>query len=153
MTRLNRELWFEETNGPLSITALPSPDRNVLVQRVHDTALNARFACQVFPAVQPGDTATVAYTATGGRFVYDHYWRQSIPRPTDELVIRLRHAGVENLTRCTATEDRPDGAEISATDSLSWTRDDSGVVIELVRRNLRPDQAVTLRWDTQRATT
>ncbi|SQD95665.1 putative transcriptional regulator, XRE family [Parafrankia sp. Ea1.12] len=152
-TRLNRELWFETTNGPLQIESLPSPDRNIIIQRVHDTKLSARFACQVFPAVQPGESVTVGYRSTGGRFVYDHYWRQSIVRPTGTLTIRLRHQGVTSLTRCSATEDRPDGSEISATEGLSFARDEAGVVIELTRRNLRPNQFVTLRWDTAHAST
>ncbi len=152
-TRLNRELWFETTNGPLQIEALPSADRNIIIQRIHDTKLNARFACQIFPAVQPGESAMVGYRSTGGRFVQDHYWRQSIVRPTGILTIRLRHQGVTSLTRCSATEDRPDGSEISAAEGLSFARDDSGVVIELTRRNLRPNQFVTLRWDTAHAST
>jgi|GEM_PF-1614990 len=151
-TRLNRELWFETTNGPLQLDALPSPDRNIIIQRIHDTKLSARFACQIFPAIQPGESATVGYRSSGGRFVYDHYWRQSIVRPTGTLTIRLRHQGVTSLTRCTATEDRPDGSEISATDGLSFSRDDAGVVIELTRHDLRPNQFVTLRWDTAHAT-
>ncbi|TCJ40729.1 helix-turn-helix transcriptional regulator [Parafrankia sp. BMG5.11] len=150
-TRLNRELWFETTNGLLQIEALPSPDRNIIIQRIHDTELNARFACQVFPAIQPGESAIVGYRSSGGRFVYDHYWRQSIVRPTGTFTIRLRHQGVTSLTRCTATEDRPDGSEISATDGLSFSRDENGVVIELTRYNLRPNQFVTLRWDTTHA--
>lgn len=80
LTRLSQELWFETTNGPLKIEPLPSPDRNVLIQRIHDTPLNARFACQIFPAIQPGESAEIGYRSTGGRFVYDHYWRQAIPR-------------------------------------------------------------------------
>ncbi|CUU54124.1 hypothetical protein Ga0074812_102127 [Parafrankia irregularis] len=152
-TRLNRELWFETTRGPLDIEALPTPDRNIIIQRVHDTALSARFACQIFPAIQPGESATVGYRGTGGRFVYDHYWRQSIVRPTGLFTIRLRHQGVTALTRCSATEDRPDGSEVTATESLSIARDENGIVIELTRRNLRPNQFVTLRWDTPHAST
>jgi hypothetical protein len=147
LTRMSHDLWFETTNGPLKIEALPSPDRNVLIQRIHDTALNARFACQIFPAIEPGESAEIGYRSTGGRFVYDHYWRQSIPRPTGLFVIRLRHHGITTLERCSASEDRPDGSEISATESLSWNQDADGVAIELTRRNLRPNQAVTLRWD------
>ncbi|KPM53350.1 XRE family transcriptional regulator [Frankia sp. R43] len=150
-TRLNRELWFETTRGPLDIEALPTPDRNIIIQRIHDTDLSTRFACQIFPAIQPGESATVGYRGTGGRFVYDHYWRQSIVRPTGLLTIRLRHQGVTALTRCSATEDRPDGSEVTATESLSIARDDNGIVIELTRRNLRPNQFVTLRWDTPHA--
>jgi len=150
LTRIARELWFEETNGPLTIEPVAYDERNVIIQRVHDTPLNARFACQIFPAVQHGESTTIGYRATGGRFVYDHYWRQSITRPTDEFLIRLRHHGISMLTRCTASEERPDGSEISATDGLSWQRDGDDIVIELARRHLRANQSVTLRWDTHR---
>ncbi|MBI1758272.1 MAG: helix-turn-helix transcriptional regulator [Actinobacteria bacterium] len=152
-TRLVRELWFEHTNGALQIDAVPTGDRGIIIQRIHDTQLSAKFACQIFPALQPGESATVSYTCTGGRFVYDHYWRQQIVRPTDELTIRLRHHGVDSLSRCAAIEERPDGSEVSATESLSWRRDDAGIAIELIRRDLRANQSVTLRWDTPRATT
>jgi hypothetical protein len=75
MTRLNRELWFETTNGPPSIEALPSPNRNIIIWRVHDTALSARFACQLFPrcnparpprSATPAPAAGSSTTTTGG---------------------------------------------------------------------------------------
>jgi hypothetical protein len=151
-TRFTRELWFEHTTGSLTLEAIPGldPDRNVIVQRIHDTALNTKFACQLFPALQPGESARFGYTCTGGRFVYDHFWRQSTSRPTDELTIRLRHAGITSLGRCSASEERPDGSEVSATESLTWHQDEGGVAIELTRKGLRPNQAVTLRWDPPR---
>ena len=49
--------------------------RNLITQKIHQSKLNAHYACQVFPAVQPGESATIAYTCTGGRFVDEHYRR------------------------------------------------------------------------------
>ncbi len=150
LTRLARELWFENTRGPLAITALPSDGHNVIIQRVHDTQSMAKFACQIFPAIPPGASASVGYTCEGGQFVRDHYWRQSIARPTGVLTIRLRHRGAASLTRCTATEEYADGYEISATDSLTVTIDGKDIVMELIRRDLSPGQAVTILWDINR---
>lgn len=150
-TRLSRELWFEHTKDVLDIQAVAGGDRSIIVQRIHDTRLNAKFACQIIPALQPGDSTVVGYTCTGGRFVYDHYWRQSVTHPTDELTIRLHHRGITSLTRCSALEERPDGSEISATESLSLRHEDEGITIALTHRNLMPNQSVTLRWDTARA--
>jgi transcriptional regulator with XRE-family HTH domain len=146
-TRLSRELWFEHTNGSLDLQAVSPPDRSIIIQRVHDTQLNAKFACQILPALQPGESTSVGYTCTGGRFVYDHYWRQSVTHPTNELIIRLRHHGIDTVTRCSALEERPDGSELSAAESLILHRDSDGIIIELTRRNLLPNQSVTLRWD------
>ncbi|KLL10837.1 MULTISPECIES: helix-turn-helix domain-containing protein [Protofrankia] len=151
LTRLARELWFENTRGPLALTALPSDGHNVIIQRIHDTPSMAKFACQIFPAIQPGASASVGYTCEGGQFVSDHYWRQSITRPTGILTIRLRHRGAASLTRCTAAEEYADGYEVTATDSLTVTSDGTDIIIELVRRDLGPGQAVTLRWDVTRA--
>lgn len=149
-TRLPAELWFETTRGPLVIEPVDVGDRNVIIQRVHDTPSIAQFACQIFPALQPGETTTVGFTCEGGRFVYDHYWSQRIHRRVDELTISLAHHGVRQLSRCSATEAHPDGSEVSATDTLTLSRESDGVVILLRRRDLVPGQAVTLRWDVRR---
>ncbi len=155
-TRLTRELWFEHTSGPLVIEALPLDEdddnaRNLIIQKIHQSKLNAHYACQVFPAVQPGESATIAYTCTGGRFVDEHYWRQSVLYPTQELNVRLTHHGIRRLTGCSATEERADGSELSAADSIAWTRHDDAVIIELTRKDLAVNQALTLRWDFPRA--
>jgi hypothetical protein len=115
-TRLPCELWFETTRGPLLIEPTEESDRSVIIQRVHDTPSMTQFACQIFPALPPGESTTLGFTCEGGRFVYDHYWRQNIHRRVDELTISLAHRGVRQLSRCTAVEERPDGSEISATD-------------------------------------
>ncbi|MGL5858958.1 MAG: gamma-glutamylcyclotransferase family protein [Angustibacter sp.] len=82
------------------------------------TASMSKFACQLLPALAPGETMTVAYRATGGRFVADHYWRQSVTRPTTELVIRLRHSSMDMLGHCSAVEELADGSEVSAAEVI-----------------------------------
>jgi hypothetical protein len=117
-----------------------------------DPRLNPHYACQVLPAVQPGESATIAYTCTGGQFVDAFYWRQSVLVPTEELRIRLTHRGIQQLTECSAVEKRADGSELSVADSIAWKRTDDAVVVELVRQNLAVNQALLLRWDFARAT-
>ena len=66
------------------------------------------------------DLAKIGYSCTGGQFADELYWRQSVFRPTKELHLRLRLHGVEVLTGCSAVEERPDGSELTATESLTW---------------------------------
>ncbi|MGL4743935.1 MAG: hypothetical protein ACRCXL_06040 [Dermatophilaceae bacterium] len=148
-SRLPREMWFETTRGNLELESLPTgsdKDRRVMIQRVHDSASMTKFACQILPALMPGEATTIAYRAAAGRFVEDHYWRQSIVRPTAEFTMRLTHAGLDLLALCTASEELADGSEVSAADGLFWDSDDSGVVIGLSRQSLVSNQALTLRW-------
>ncbi|GAA4063897.1 hypothetical protein GCM10022214_16960 [Actinomadura miaoliensis] len=49
--------------------------------------------------------------------------------------------------RCEATEEDPNGAEISADDDLVWDYDGDDAVMTLTRNHLRPNQSLTLRWD------
>lgn len=151
-TRLARQFWFKHAAGPLVVEPLPCPERNVLVQRVHDVGLHVKFACQIFPAIQPGETAKIGYRCTGGRFVDELYWRQSVYRPTKQLSLSLRLHGATVLTGCSAVEERPDGSEVTATESLVWRRNEDGIVIDITRYDLRPNQSVTLRWEYPRAT-
>jgi len=150
LTRTPRELWFEHTRGPLKIAPVGSGARRVAIQRLHDTANLAMFACQFSPAVLPGETATVGYTCEGGQFVSDHYWRQTMPRYTRHFTIDLRHRGAGHLVNCLASEERPDGSERSAAESLMWDTEGSDVSVMLTRDYLRPGQAVTLRWEVSR---
>ncbi len=53
---------------------------------------------------------------------------------------------------CSAVEDRLDGSELTAMESLSLPNDGTGIVIDLNRRNLRSNQSVTVRWDVPDAT-
>lgn len=146
VSRLNAELWFEHTDGPLKITPSGDSEHRVAIQRKHDTSTMSTFACLISPAVQPQQTAVVGYVCEGCRFVNDHYWRQFIPRYTRRLTIRLAHRASQ-LVSCTAVEEHPDGAENSATEALEWRERDGGVDLSLIRRYLKPNQAVTLRWE------
>lgn len=146
-TRLNRELWFEKTTGRLDIEPGADGDRHVIIQRIHDTPTMAKFACQLLPALQPGESTTLRYTCRGGKFEDAYYWRECPRRPTRRLTIRVRHRGARRLTSCTAVAERADGSEISATDSLSCRYDDGDILLEITRENLAPNQAVELRWD------
>jgi len=147
LTRLARELWFETTRSPLKLIPSSGEKHRIVIQRIHDTPSLAKFACQLSPAVKPGEVGAIRYTAEGGRFVQDHYWRQSISRYTRHLTLKLRHRGGDQLIGATATEEHPDGSENSAAEDLIWDHDDTDVVITLTRDHLRPGQAVTLRWE------
>jgi len=146
LTKIVRELWFEHMTGPLVITPASDPQRRIAIQRMHDTATLATFACQISPAIRPGEAGVVGYTCEGGQFLDDHYWREALRRYTRHLTIQLRHHGGGQLTVCTAVEEHPDGSENSATEELMWDYEGNDVVITLTRDYLRPNQAVTLRW-------
>lgn len=64
--------------------------------------------------------------------------------------MRLRHRDAGHLTSCTATEEHPFGSENSATEELLWDYEGNDIVITLTRDYLRPNQAVTLRWEVDR---
>ncbi|MCA1675192.1 MAG: XRE family transcriptional regulator, partial [Actinobacteria bacterium] len=151
MKRMTREQWFETTSGPLKIEPHPSSDRQVHIQRIHDTTNMSKFACQFSPAIEPGDLAEVSYTSRGGRFVHDHYWCQSIPRYTRQFILNIRHRGIAMLLNCTAIEDQIDGSEISAIEDLICSYEDSDALITLTQDYLRPGQAVTVRWKVSHA--
>lgn len=151
MKRMTREQWFETTSGPLKIEPHPSSDRKVYIQRIHDTTSMSKFACQFSPAIEPGEVATISYTSRGGRFVYDHYWCQSVPRYTRHFTLKIRHRGVAMLLNCTAIEDRIDGSEMSAIEDLVCSDEDGDALITLTRDHLQPGQAVTVRWKVSHA--
>jgi hypothetical protein len=150
LTRVARELWFENTRGPLAITPTADCERRLMTQRIHDTANLSKFACQISPPLQPGESAVVGFVCEGGQFVEDHYWRQAIQRHVRRYEISVRHRGVRQLVRCTATEEHPNGAENSADADLVWDFDGEDAVMNLTREHLFPNQAVTLRWDVPR---
>ena len=149
--RLTRELWFETTDGPLTIEPSSSNDRKVAIQRTHDMNNLSKFACHVSPAIDPGEAVTLSYSCRGGQFLHDHYWRQAVPRYTRHLTLNIRHHGVDMLVNCTAIEEQADGSEVSATEDLVCVDDSGDAVITLTRNYLRPSQAVTLRWEISRA--
>lgn len=150
VTRIPREVWFEHTpNPPLQITPLNVGSRKVLIQRLHDTPGLAKFACQITPPIQPGETGTVAYECTGGQFISDHYWRQSAPRYTRHMTITLRHNAVGRLLSYSALEEQVNGSERSVSEDLLWDSDGNDVLVTLTRDYLRPGQALTIRWDVE----
>jgi hypothetical protein len=151
ITRLPRELWFVYTTGPLVIEPVCEGKRRVAIQRVHDTPTLAKFACQISPAIQPGETGVVGYECRGGQFRELLYWRQSLQRYTRHFTIRLRHRGAGTLTSCSAVEEHPDGSESFALEDLIWDYDGDDIVMTVTRDYLRPNQCVTLRWDVHRA--
>lgn len=150
LTRVAAELWFENTRGPLAISATADEGRRVAIQRIHDTQNMAKFACQISPPIRPGQAAQITYRCQGGQFLSDHYWRQSISRLTRHLTISLRQRDAGRLLACTAVEEHPDGSENSAAEDLLWDYDDADAIITLTRDYLRPNQAVTVRWEADR---
>jgi transcriptional regulator with XRE-family HTH domain len=150
ISRLTRELWFEHTEGPLRVDPLHTGAHRIAIQRIHETYNLAKFACLVSPAIQPGESAIVGYTCTGGQFVSDHYWQQVIVRFTRRLSIQTRHRGTQ-LRQCTATAEHVDGAQKLIADSLQWDDSDGDTTIRLVCEYLRPNQIITLRWEVGRA--
>lgn len=150
LKRMSREQWFENTDGRLQIEPHPSSDRTVQIQRVHDTANMSKFTCVFSPAVEPGEVATIAYTTRGGRFLHDHYWRQSAPRYTRHMTLSIRHRSADLLLNCTAIVDDNDGTQHSAIADLVCTYQDGDALITLTRDYLQPNDAVTIRWEVAR---
>jgi hypothetical protein len=150
LTRYTREIWFEYTNGPLVITPVVEAGRRVTIERIADAGGMAKIALQLSPALKPGETASVGYSCEGGLFADKLYWRQSMTRHTMRYTLNLRHRGAGELRGCTAVEEHPDGEVTSADDSLIWDYEGRDVMITLTRDLLRPNQAVTLRWDLAR---
>lgn len=74
-----------------------------------------------------------------------------MPRYTRHLTVTIRHSGVHMLLNCIAVEEHADGSEVSATEHLVCTDDDGAALITLTRDYLQPSQAVTLRWEVNRA--
>ncbi|GAA3604407.1 hypothetical protein GCM10022223_20050 [Kineosporia mesophila] len=147
VTALVRQFWFKHVTNALKVTALPSSDRNVFIKPIHDVGVQLKFACQIFPAINPGETAVIGYSCKGGRFMDELYWRHTVFLPTEHIHLRIRLQGVDALSGCSAVEDRLDGSELTAMESLSLPNDGTGIVIDLNRRNLRSNQSVTVRWD------
>jgi hypothetical protein len=152
LTRVVRELWFEVVGGPLVIAATQDCERRVAIQRIHDTGNLAKFAYQISPPLKLGENARVGYVCDGGRFGERHYWRETFPRYIRQHTMRVRQQNVQ-LISCTATEEYPDGSEISANDSLTWDYEDGTAIMTLTRDYLGPGQAVTLRWEVIREST
>lgn len=153
LRRIPRELWFKHTAGSaLTISPIPLDGRRLMIQRTHDAANMSKFACQFAPAVEPGEIARFGYSCTGGRFVDEFYWRQAVARHTRHLTISVKHEGA-TLLRCNAIEELQDGSEVFVPDELLWDYEESDVSMTVTRDYLQPNQALTLRWEIERAVT
>lgn len=146
-TRLARELWFVYTTGKLLIEAVEHDGHRVIIQRAATTPNLCKFACQISPALQPGDSATVAYTCQGGRFVDEWYWREAIRRPTRRASIVMRRQNAGRLVDCSATVEQADGSDRSAVEGLVWDYDQEDFVMKLTSNDLNPNHTLVIRWD------
>ncbi|HEX9315491.1 MAG TPA: hypothetical protein VGA71_08815 [Actinomycetota bacterium] len=149
LRRLPLEFWFKHTSRALAIWATPLDDHKVMIQRTHDVPSMSKFACQFSPAIDPGDTARFEYRCTGGCFIDELYWRQTVPHPTRHLTLNIRHERA-SLVRCSAVEEMPDGSEVVATDDILWDYEGADVTMMLTRDYLHSNQALTLRWEIDR---
>ena len=145
--RAPRDLWFQHSRSKLDLVALrEGPTRNA-IQRLHSADNIAKFACQLSPPIQPGETARFGYTCSGAEFREDYYWRQAFARYTREYTLRVRHDGLKEAVGITATEELPDGTETMAQESISWDYDGDDVVMTFTRDHLQPNSYATLRWE------
>lgn len=152
LTRLRRDLWFEKTSGSLNVIPVQQDDHGVMIQPIHCTPSMAKFACQIFPAVQPGESVSFGYQCANGVFIGAYYWRETITRFTRQFKLQVTQSGVERLAACSATVEHPDGRENSAAEDLAWRTDDNSVTLSLQQEFLQPNHAVALRWDIERRT-
>lgn len=147
VNRAPRDLWFQHSRGPLALIALREGPTKNAIQRLHTADNIAKFACQLSPAIQPGESARFGYTCSGAEFQQDWYWRQAFARHTREYTLRVRHKAIGETAGISATEELPDGTELMAQQSVEWDYDGEDVVMTFTRDHLQPNQYATLRWD------
>ena len=145
--RAPRDLWFQHSRGKLELTALREGTTKNVLQRLHTADNMAKFACQLSPAIQPGESATFGYTCSGAEFRGDWYWRQAFARYTRAYTLHVRHEGVKDVAGITATEELPDGSETLASESVAWDYDGDDLIMTFTRDHLEPNQYATLRWE------
>jgi transcriptional regulator with XRE-family HTH domain len=148
IARLVRDFWFEHTDGSLMLFPFEAEGGSlVAMQKIHSTPNFIKFASQLSPPVQPGETATVRYACQGGKFADAYYWRQSLFRFAQRFTLSVRHRGARPLLQCSGMEEFADGSEVSANEDLAWSYKGDDVLVSLTRYSLRPNQALTLRWE------
>ncbi len=147
VSRAPRDLWFQHSRGKLELTALREGATKIAIQRLHTADNVAKFACQLSPPIQPGESATFGYTCSGAEFRGDWYWRQAFARYARAYTLNVRHEGLKEIAGITATEELPDGTEILAQESISWDYDGDDVIMTFTRDHLEPNQYATLRWE------
>jgi hypothetical protein len=148
VTRAPRDLWFQHSRGRLQLVPLREGPTKNAIQRLHTADNVAKFACQLSPAVEPGESATFGYVCSGAEFRQDFYWRQAFARYTRRYTLRVRHDGFGELAGITASEELPDGTENLAQQSVVWDYDGTDVLMTFTRDYLQPNQYATLRWET-----
>lgn len=148
VNRAPRDLWFQHSRGKLELAALREGPTKNAIQRLHTADNIAKFACQISPAMDPGESARFGYTCSGAEFKEDFYWRQAFARYTRQYTLKVRHEGLVNLAGITATEELTDGTEQIANQSVQWDYDGDDVVMTFTRDHLEPSQYATLRWET-----
>lgn len=96
LVKVSRELWFEQTSGPLDIVPLPESERRVVIQRRHDTSNMSKFALVISPPILPGEAARIGALCRGGRFDGSYYWRHAVYRYTRHYTLQVRHRGASD---------------------------------------------------------
>jgi len=145
--RAPRDLWFQHSRGKLELSAAREGPTKNSIQRLHTADNIAKFACQLSPAIEPGESTSFGYTCSGAEFRKDFYWRQAFARYTREFTLRVRHEGLRECAGITATEELPDGTETLAQESVAWDYDGDDVIMTFTRDHLQPNQYATLRWE------
>lgn len=150
LNRLPLEMWFKYTSGRLGITPINEGEHRIAIQRQHDIGNLVKFACQITPPVEPGNTAQVGHVCTGGLFKDALYWRHQFDRYTRFFTMSIRHRGAGLLAGCQAVESHPDGTETITPAALTWDYDGDDVLMTATFDYLRPTQSVTIRWELDR---
>lgn len=145
--RAPRDLWFQHSRNKLQLTALREGPTKNAIQRLHTADNIAKFACQLSPPIEPGESTTFGYTCAGAEFREDFYWRHAFARYTRQYTLRVRHTGLRECAGITATEELPDGTETLAQESVAWDYDGDDVIMTFTRDHLEPNQYATLRWE------
>ncbi len=148
INRAPRDLWFQHSRGKLELTALREGPTKNAIQRLHTADNIAKFACQLSPAIESGESAAFGYTCSGAEFQKDFYWRQAFARYTRQYTLTVRHEGLGELAGITATEEMPDGEERIANQSVEWDYEGDAALMTFTRDHLEPSQYATLRWET-----
>lgn len=94
--RVTREVWFQYVDTSIAISPTQHNDRRIVIQRIHDAGLLAKFAFKISPPLQPGERTTVRHLCEGGSFRDALYWREFMARYTRHYTFTLSHQGSGN---------------------------------------------------------
>jgi hypothetical protein len=148
LSRLTQERWFKYTHSKLVLTPIDIGDQRITLQRLHDVGPLVKFACQITPPIEPGQVGVISHRCTGGLFKPEAlFWRHVFPRFTRFFTMTVRHRGAGTLAGCSATEEHPDGSVTITPSALTWDYDGDDIVMTTTLDYVRPNQAVTIRWE------